>query len=247
MLTKMCELEDSYSARFGIAGSQLSVEFFTGSQIVPMFLAVVKAMRAGFVMWQYTFDHTAIITQLMMKLYNGAKGRIIVDKGQFFRSSCYRQAIKVKELRDAGCEFRVLEPVGLRPEGYPIMHAKTLIVDKIVAVSGSMNLSHGGAEDNKEHVYRITCKHAIKAMNSDFEDTWKVSEEVTDDMVKEMLEISDGRTADYLRLRGQSRSKSRSASVSRGRSTSRSLGRELAAVAEDPRDDPNNGYDDKMW
>ena len=98
--------------------------------------------------FQYQLDHTECVIQIIRKLDKGAQAKFLLDKTNFFQSSCARQAPRVKELFEAGCEFRVVKPLG----GFACMHAKTLIVDRITLLAGSVNLTHHGFESNKEHL-----------------------------------------------------------------------------------------------
>ena len=49
------------------------------------------------------------------------------------------------------------------------MHAKSLVFDGNVAFNGSVNLTHNGMENSKEHLFRITCAAAIEDVLEDFE------------------------------------------------------------------------------
>jgi phosphatidylserine/phosphatidylglycerophosphate/cardiolipin synthase-like enzyme len=41
------------------------------------------------------------------------------------------------------------------------MHAKSLIFDEEVLVTGSVNMTHNGYENNKEHMFRITTPSVV--------------------------------------------------------------------------------------
>ncbi len=60
------------------------------------------------------------------KLGAGKTVKFILDRKNFFDSSCARQAPRIKELIDAGAMIKILKPEG---SGFACMHAKTLIFD----------------------------------------------------------------------------------------------------------------------
>ncbi len=126
------------------------------------------------------------------------------------KSSCARQPSRMKELFEAGCQMKVLRP---KKSGFPSMHAKTLIFDGRVVLTGSVNLSHNGLENNKEHLWRITEASAVHDVMDDFEQTWLVSEPVTREVVLSAISKLDEKKEERNALRNKpSRSVSRSLS-----------------------------------
>ena len=67
------------------------------------------------------------------------------------------------------------------------MHVKTWIVDDEIVLTGSTNLTHGGLENNKEHLFRITEPSVVTAVVDDFELLWEQAEEVTPAMIARMV------------------------------------------------------------
>ena len=79
----------------------------------------------------------------------------------------------------------------LRPKqavGFACMHAKTFVVDGRVAFIGSVNLTHNGLENNKEHLLKVYESIIVDKVAADFQETWEVAEEVTPSELQEMVE-----------------------------------------------------------
>ena len=112
------------------------------------------------------------------------------------------------------------------------MHVKCMILDEKVLLQGSVNLTHNGMENNKEHLYRITDQMTVTEVLDDFELEWAGAEKdtVTEQVIQKMNQIWTTRS-DTRRQRSQSRSAERQQS----RST-RNLSHDLASVSEGPVD-----------
>ena len=158
---------------------------------------------------QYQADHIECIVQIITKLGKGIKGRLIFDKGNFLSSSCARQAPRMSELWDAGCELKVLRPA---KGGFSCMHVKSLIFDAKILLTGSVNMTHNGLENNKEHLFRIPEPDAVSEVLADFEKIWADAEIVTQEMIDDMLTKHTNRAT-------RSRSKSVSREVTRALSS----------------------------
>eukprot|EP00973_Karenia_brevis_P086971 12060726-Karenia_brevis.AAC.1 len=93
--------------------------------------------------WQYVTDHTTILLQANVKLGQGIRFRLILDRGHFYYSSCARQALRVQELWLNGAHIRVLLPKRKEGggKGFPQMHCRTSIYDGTVALTG-LSLIH---------------------------------------------------------------------------------------------------------
>ena len=52
------------------------------------------------------------------------------------------------------------------------MHTKCWILDGKVVLDGSCNLTHGGLDNNVEHMYRITNAEVVAQVQKDFEHHW---------------------------------------------------------------------------
>ena len=107
--------------------------------------------------------------------------------------------------------------------GFACMHVKAIIFDAQVLLTGSVNITHNGMENNVEHMYRIVEPTAVADVMADFEKRWEVAEPVTKTEILEMMSRHDKR--EERKERNQ-----RSRSQSRPR-VSRSLSTELAVVA----------------
>ena len=68
------------------------------------------------------------------------------------------------------------------------MHAKTWILDGATALSGSVNLTHNGLENNKEHLFRITDPECVHDMLMSFEELWSESQVVDQRHIEMMKE-----------------------------------------------------------
>ena len=73
------------------------------------------------------------------------------------------------------------------------MHAKTILFDKKIVYTGSVNMTHNGMENNKEHLFRITETAAVADVLADFERDWTVAVPVTDEDMALMLKNDDQR------------------------------------------------------
>ena len=67
-------------------------------------------------------------------------------------------------------------------------HAKTLIIDKKLVISGSVNMTHNGHENNKEHQFRITEPKAVSEVCADFEECWEKAQVVTEEIMEAKYE-----------------------------------------------------------
>eukprot|EP00973_Karenia_brevis_P086889 12050562-Karenia_brevis.AAC.1 len=70
----------------------------------------MKTVRRTIDAWQYVTDHTTILLQANVKLAQGVRIRLILDRSHFYHSSCARQALRVQELWSNGAQIRVLLP-----------------------------------------------------------------------------------------------------------------------------------------
>eukprot|EP00973_Karenia_brevis_P078568 10907300-Karenia_brevis.AAC.1 len=62
--------------------------------MLPVFLQELKSVSKTVDMWHYCMDHTTVSMQLMFKLAQGVKVRMIFDRSQFYWSSSARQALR---------------------------------------------------------------------------------------------------------------------------------------------------------
>jgi hypothetical protein len=135
--------------------------------------------------WAYQIDHRDIIAATCLRVARyGVVCRLLFDKENFYSSTCARQATGVNELFRAGCLLRIRKPSGGL---YSCVHVKCLIFDGKVTMSGSLNLTHNGIQNNKEHLYRLSEPEFIEEMMADFEKDWTLGEEVGEREVSIML------------------------------------------------------------
>jgi hypothetical protein len=211
-----------------------TVKFYTGDDMLPVFTRVFTAIRNGFIAFVCQMDHTELCVLLVLALCRGASGRIMFDRGNFVSSSCARQAARVLELMDAGCQVKVMRPSG---GGWACMHTKTWVIDSEVALTGSVNMTHNGLEKNKEHLFEIGDSGVVKGITTDFDEEWQRAEDVTPAVKKQMI-------VDMQNRESKSR-RSRSASAGRvtQRDVTRSLSAELEVVSESPRRESSDRAD----
>ena len=166
-------------------------EFFTGLRMLPVLKHELGRVESSLCGFQYQMDHSECIGLMVLRIARfRVQGRIILDKENFFSSSCVRQAARVHELYRAGCEFRIAKPmVGL----FACNPVKCFILDARIALTGSANLTHNGLENNKEHLYRLTEPAFVADLQADFEEEWLTAQRVTDEEIRQMLERSDKR------------------------------------------------------
>ena len=105
------------------------------------------------------------------------------------------------------------------------MHAKTIVIDKEVLLTGSVNMTGYGLDYNKEHMFRITGHpEVIEQVYRDFEQTWAKADVVGEKQIEIMM----------MNARDEGKKKK---SKSRSGSASRSMSSELddaGEVADEP-------------
>jgi phosphatidylserine/phosphatidylglycerophosphate/cardiolipin synthase-like enzyme len=131
-------------------------------------------MWRSFDLSQYCIDRSELVDILCERLRHGkVKGRLILDKSMFFRTTPWRQPNKVRALREAGCKIRLRQP----PEGkYAYMHMKCCLCDGRVLFTGSVNLTHNGLEYSDEHLVRIEEAGEIAKYQEHYERIWNQSQ-----------------------------------------------------------------------
>ena len=106
---------------------------------------------------------------------------MILDKENFYKSSCIRQAPLIKQVYEAGGQIWIIKPKGRIGGGYPSFHVKTIIIDNRLVLSGSVNCSNNGHGNNKEHMWSITTRVAVRECVEDFEQTLLEAERIDRD------------------------------------------------------------------
>ena len=131
-------------------------------------------MWQSFDLLQYCIDHSELVDILCERLKHGnVKGRLILDKSMFFRTSPWLQPYKVRALREAGCKIRLRQP----PEGkYAYMHMKCCLCDGRVMFTGSVNMTHNGLEVSDENLVRIEEAEGVAKHLERYEELWDRSE-----------------------------------------------------------------------
>jgi hypothetical protein len=159
--------------------------FYTGADMLPAILKEVTRAERTIDGWAYQIDHRDIIAATCLRVARyGVVCRLIFDKENFYSSTCARQATGVNELYKAGCLIRVRKPSGGL---YACVHVKCLIFDGKVTMSGSLNLTHNGLQNNKEHLYLLSEPEFIQEMTADFEKDWTLAEAVGEREISIMI------------------------------------------------------------
>jgi len=190
----------------------------------PIMIGELRNMTSTLDGLQYASDHTTCLVQIVTKLAKGVKVRLIFDKNNFLNSSCARQAPRMLELFENQCDMKVMKPTD--GGNFACMHVKALCFDRKTLLTGSVNMTHNGLENNKEHMYRITEPTAVAEVLTDFEALWAQAEPVTQKLIDDMMSRHALRT-------DKETDKPRSKSVSR--SLSRSLSNEFEVVCNQGR------------
>jgi phosphatidylserine/phosphatidylglycerophosphate/cardiolipin synthase-like enzyme len=144
--------------------------------------------------FQYNFDHTECVSQIVVKIAgHNVRGRLILDKKNFYDSSCTRQAARVNDLYEAGCELRISKP---QWGNFSCMHVKGLMIDQKTLLTGSVNLTHSGRENNEEHLFLMTEPSLVAAVQEEFEREWLKAEPVAEPEISLMLQKSQKRQSE---------------------------------------------------
>ena len=183
------------------------VRFATGPAMLPIVLENFEKIRSSFSGWCYCLDHTSACLTLCLKASKGASGRLLFDRDNFFSSSCARQCPRLIELYKEGVEMRYVKPSG---SGFACMHVKAWLLDEDVLMTGSVNITHGGLENNIEHLYVIAVPSVVAETREHFEQVWAGATTVGQADIDIMKKKWDAREA--AKVRSSSRSVSRSLS-----------------------------------
>ena len=65
--------------------------------MIPRLCSEVEEMKESLHGFQYTLDYTTVFLKLCRKLGAGKTAKLILDRKNFFDSSCARQAPRIKE------------------------------------------------------------------------------------------------------------------------------------------------------
>ena len=212
--------DGAVSASLALA-SHGPIGFFTGKGIEPAYRAAFQEVKRTIDGFAYQMDHTGCVIDLTSFLARGGQVRFLYDKSNFLYSSCERQAPRVLDLYNHGCAMKVVP----KP-GFACMHCKTMIFDQAKVYTGSVNLTHNGFENNKEHLIVLADSAVAARFMQDFEDEWAKAETVTQEVIDDMMRRYNERV-DKKRSEPQ---RSRSKSLNRG--TSRSLSTEFQEVSQ---------------
>jgi phosphatidylserine/phosphatidylglycerophosphate/cardiolipin synthase-like enzyme len=121
-----------------------------------------------------------------VKMMSGVQGKMLLDSLMFEGPSCARQPARLHELWESGLEMKTIRP---SDKGFACQHTKSWIIDGEVFLTGSVNCTHGGMENNLEHLIVIRDKATVNKAIETFEAWWKNSrsKEVTKERMDKML------------------------------------------------------------
>ena len=92
--------------------------------------------------------------------------------------------------------------------GFPIMHAKTIVIDEKVGYFGSVNATYNGMTLSKEVVLQVTETGCLREAHEDFETTWLCSEELTTETVQEVVDKMQKKSTEAAERKEEERAKS---------------------------------------
>ena len=106
------------------------------------------------------------------------------------------------------------------------MHVKAWILDESLLLTGSVNLTHNGLENNKEYLFKISSPGIVREVLTDFNQMWELAEIVTQAHIADMQQ------------RWDAKAQRKKTNINHGRSQSvpRDLSEELLAAAADEAD-----------
>jgi len=221
----------------GATDAGCRTRYLTGADILPSLKTDFERSELSIRGFQYQIDHKEACSALLKAIKRGVSCRIILDKKNFYCSSCVNQAERVEELWRAGCQLRVVTPKG---GNWASMHAKTWIIDGAIAYVGSSNLTQNGMglnkethknketdgsketfQGNKEITIKVTERSCVADAVKDFENCWEEMQIVDQQMINTMKDKNDVRS---------DKKKKRSTSSPVKREMRRSLEEELEEV-----------------
>ncbi len=192
--------------------------------MLPMVIEVFENIKHSADGMQYMIDHTKVGFIITLKASKGLRFRLLLDRRNFFNSSCARQSARVQEMWNEGVQLKIIKPKA--KSGFACMHVKSWILDNKILLDGSCNMTHGGLDDNIEHLLKITTPSAAANASESFEKYWEQADEVTQGDIDKMAQNAEDRDVKKEDHASSSRSVSRSVS----RSLSKELDEEKVAT-----------------
>jgi phosphatidylserine/phosphatidylglycerophosphate/cardiolipin synthase-like enzyme len=161
--------------------------FHTLRDTAAVTLKAMEDMQYSFHATQYQVDHDEMFLTLLNKLGQGMMCYILLDKGNFYKSSCARQSSRVSSFFHHGGHLRIMTPA--KGGAFSVMHAKSIVIDGRVLLTGSVNMTNNGHTNNKEHLFRSEEPALIHRVMEDFAKEWGDAEKVTGHHI-EMMEAT---------------------------------------------------------
>ena len=175
--TMYCEDADVYTPlRLNAPPVALPQVLFTyGVNMRTLFEEIFLKVQSSICGCQYIADHAELGEILRRRVALGVRGRLIVDQDNFRNSSAKRQCALMRNLFANGFEIRTYKPA---KAGFPSMHMKTWILDSEVLLTGSVNLTYNGLENNSENLVAIRTAPAVADAMLQFEEIWERAEQI---------------------------------------------------------------------
>jgi HKD family nuclease len=152
--------------------------------------SVIENAQEELMIVQYEFDHEVLTEKICEKVRQGVHVRFIVDRRKFERSSCVHMAERVAQCFQAGVDLRThLPPKG---KGWASCHLKCVTADRRVMLTGSVNMTTNGIQNNVEQVVRLTDAMNLERQCEFFARLWEEAKPVTPEDMDRVL----GRKAD---------------------------------------------------
>jgi len=118
----------------------------------------------------FCIDDEVVVGTLCNLAKRGIPVLGILDGGQFNGGSCASQHEKQDALLRAGCRLRTWKS---GKSGFVLAHLKRFVVDRKFVITGSVNPTKNGFNNNKEELYVHHCPTLVNTVIRDFDETFK--------------------------------------------------------------------------
>ena len=97
------------------------------------------------------------------------QGRLLMDEGYFLGRQASKQLDCVQQFLHSGVPVRKFRLGG---SGFAILHTKSIVIDDIIFVSGSLNLTNNGETNNTEEMIATFGPSVVRQRKATFERHW---------------------------------------------------------------------------
>ncbi len=147
---------------FHIANSEIEVYFSPQDKSCQRVIQLINQAKEYIYMPTFLITHTAITNALINAHSRGVDVKIIMDA-----NSVNTRNTKHKLLRESGIELKTENYAGK-------LHSKTIIIDDLYLITGSMNFSNSGENKNDENMLVIKNSKIAAAHKNFFLYLWKI-------------------------------------------------------------------------